>query len=116
VSASQVADVLRQVRVAMTTEKDLQAGIGEALTQAGIQHRREVTVTGGVIDFTVGRIGIEVKVKGSVSSVARQLQRYAHAPELDELVVATTRPGLADLPASLGGKAVTVVVMRGAAW
>lgn len=111
-----VVAVLSGVRVAMITEKDLQDGIEAALLAARIPFRREVTVAGGVIDFMLDRIGLEVKVQGSLAAVARQLQRYAHTADLDQLVVATTRPGLADLPESLGGKPVKVIVMRGAAW
>lgn len=46
----------------------------------------------GRIDFMIGRIGIECKV-GRVSPVATaaQLDRYALSPEVDELILLTSR-------------------------
>lgn len=43
------------------------------------------------IDFVVGHIGIEVKVKGASAYVTRQLWRYAASPQIDGLLLVTTR-------------------------
>jgi hypothetical protein len=57
------------------------------------------------IDFMVGRVGIELKVDGGNAEVLRQLDRYAASPDVDALVLITSRRRLvAGLPAELRGK------------
>lgn len=104
-------------------EKALQNGIEIALTRAGLQVEREVSLNPrGRIDFLVQtsaggrrpRTGLEVKVAGSVEAVMRQLQCYA--PHVDDLVLVTTKARHAQLPALVGHKACRVVPVRGGAW
>lgn len=73
-------------------EYQLQDGIAAALDAAGIPYTREHRLTTkDRVDFLAGNVGIEVKVAGDKLALARQLQRYAHHPDIEHLVVVTTR-------------------------
>lgn len=94
------------------TEDDLQRGIAEAFVADGITHGREVVLSKkDRIDFMVGRVGLEVKIGGSISALTAQLIRYAGLPEIDELVLVTSQYRLGNLPATIGGKPLTVVTI-----
>jgi hypothetical protein len=54
-------------------------------------------------------IGVEVKCKGSLAAVTRQLDRYAAQDSVSALLLVTSRAQLIYQPASLGGKPVRVV-------
>jgi hypothetical protein len=73
-------------------EVELHAGLSAALTEAGIAHEREVYVNGGRIDFLIGSVGVEVKIKGTIGEIRRQLARYAAEPRIDHLLLVTTHP------------------------
>lgn len=78
-------------RIVGLTEFDAQNGIEEALTAAGIEHSREHRLSDrDRIDFLVGAVGIEVKIKGSRSALIRQLGRYAGCSEINELILASS--------------------------
>jgi hypothetical protein len=111
--AADVVTALRRYRIPVSTEAAMQAAIGAALLDAGIPCRREVTREADRIDFVAGRVGIECKVAFSVTEVTRQLLRYAAWPELDELVLVTSRGKHLEISNSLGGKPVFVHVVRG---
>lgn len=57
----------------------------------------------------VGKIGIEIKVDGSVASVTRQLWRYAKRDEVDELILVTTRSKHREIVGPILGKELYVV-------
>ena len=82
------------------------AGPGAALTEqlVGAQGR-----------LLAGRVGVEVKTGGGRNDVVRQLTRYAHCPEVDELVLVTTRAKHHHMPAEVAGKPVHLVSLIGAA-
>jgi hypothetical protein len=115
VSADDIRRLLRAVKFSYSTEKELQAGIERVLKGAGVPCERERKLAGdlGVIDFLVGRIGIEIKTKGSPSQVARQLIRYCKSDELDAIILVTGRVALGDLPQELGGKKIFVLSLWG---
>jgi hypothetical protein len=72
-------------------EDGLQAGLLTALERSGIAAEREVCLNAASrIDLLAGRIGIEVKVAGTTSAVARQLRRYCEHPDVDVLVLVTS--------------------------
>ena len=86
-----VADLIARTRFHAADEASLQAGVAEMLYQAGVPARREVRLTRRErIDFLIGRLGVEVKVKGGVSDVRRQLVRYAATGLLDEILLIST--------------------------
>lgn len=109
-----VLDLIRATRLPAGPEKAVQAAIGDALTRAGIAHRREVRLSAAdVIDFMVGGLGVEVKIKGARRAILRQLERYAAHEEVAALaLVSSVAMGL---PAAINGKPVDIVSM-GRAW
>ena len=113
-------------------EYDLQAALAEALARVpGATVTREVrlqsptdridlTAEFGLADFggsvdAETRIGIEVKVKGALAAVVRQLTRYAKDPSIDGLILVTTKASHHAVPRELEGKPVRLVslVSRG---
>ena len=113
-----VAIALGDAQLTFITEDDLQAELARVLTEHGACATREVVLVGGAlgrIDLVVDRVGIEVKTDGGRADVLRQLQRYAHAPELDELVLVTTRTKHHHVPDEIGGKPLHLVSLIGAA-
>jgi hypothetical protein len=96
-------------------EAQLQAQLAATLAAAGYEVEREVVLDDGVsrIDLQVGRIGIEVKVKGSLPDIRRQLARYARDEGLDELILVTTRAAHHGIPTTLGGKPLTLCSLVG---
>ncbi len=56
-------------------------------------------------------IGVEVKTQGALNAVIRQLHRYAHYPEVTELVLLTTRRRHGQVPRELNGKRVHVIFL-----
>lgn len=110
------AAALRRYRYSYAHEDSLQAGLVEALGAEGLSATREVWLgQRDRLDIIVGRVGIEVKVAGSVDSVLRQLQRYAASDQLDALLLFTTRATHLGLPTTVGGKPLEVVYQGGAA-
>lgn len=80
---------LRKWKLPASTEAELQSAIVKVLEQEGIAFRREATVDTGVIDFLVGRTGLECKIAGSKMSVTKQLMRYCDCPAIEELLLVT---------------------------
>jgi hypothetical protein len=98
-----------------TDEEELQRGLVEILPPTST--RREVQLTSrDRIDFMVEGVGIEVKIKGSLAALTRQLHRYAQLDAIEALVVVTPVARLAQLPESLNGKPVLVCHLAGSAF
>lgn len=113
-----VVAALSEHRFRTTNEADLQAAIARLFDSLGIEYAREVHIGRGAadrIDFLCGHVGVEVKVQGSVSEIARQLQRYADSKMVEHLVLATTMRRHAVLldDAKFGEKRVRVVRLAG---
>lgn len=92
-TVEQVASIIRGYRFNFVDEYQLQDGVAEALRRAGLNVRREVRLNPrDRIDLVVDRIGIEIKVAGQTSNVARQCRRYLESTAVDELILVTNRP------------------------
>ena len=103
-----IAEQLRGYRFQFGTEAALQHALERIL--AG-QAQREVRLSRtDRIDFLAGRVGIEVKVGGSVTAVAAQLARYTLSDRIDELVLVTSCNRHRRLPARINGKPVHLVL------
>lgn len=78
-------------------ELGFQNAVAAWLDHHHVNYRREYDLGTGPIDFYFPdyRIGLELKVKGSVPAVLRQLQRYAQSSEIDALILLTGRATLA---------------------
>lgn len=107
--------VLRANAFTFGNEAELQAGIATALQSGGVAFDREVVLgVGDRIDFVVGSIGVEVKLKASTNAVIRQLHRYAQVEALSSLLLVTSSLRLASaVPHELNGKTVAVFCIAG---
>ncbi|WP_168991795.1 MULTISPECIES: hypothetical protein [Mesorhizobium] len=106
--------VLRSTRLPAGPEKDVQAAIADAFANCGIAFEREVNLgDGDIIDFVVGDLGIEVKIKGSPRAILRQLRRYAAHSQLSAIaLVSSVAMGV---PPAIGAKRLDIVSL-GRAW
>lgn len=105
---SQLAKHISSARYRWSSEADLQDGLEQLFQILMLNYEREVKLADGErIDFMVGRVGVEVKIKGTQTSVLAQLERYA--PHVDELVLVTGRLQLTRMPETVGGVPLTVV-------
>jgi len=96
------------------TEEHLQQDIARALVRLGIPFEREPRLSGkDRPDFMVGGVAVEVKIKGGVTEVTRQLSRYAQHERVSELLLVTSRMQLVAVPTELNGKPVRVAMQWG---
>lgn len=107
---------LELARFRFSSEAELQAGIAEVLTDAGVPFVREARIGDReTIDFLIAdEIGIEVKVAGSPAAITRQLQDYAYTGRVKYLILATSRNRHARMPSVINGVPVDVVYLRAA--
>jgi hypothetical protein len=107
-TAQEIIRVLAGCRFPLSNEKLLQAAIQEEFDAHGVEHSREHRLSAADIpDFMVGRIVIEIKIKGSKRNIYAQIKRYAEHAEVDELILVTNVP--MGLPAKVEGKPVHLV-------
>lgn len=106
-----VVRAIRGSRYNYTHEAELQLGLARVLETAAIPFDREADLgEHGRIDFlTEGGVGIEAKIHGSPSDVARQLVGYAESGRVAALILVTGRAALGRLPGALLGKPLIVV-------
>lgn len=117
-----VVEVLEAVTPNYIDEYTLQAQLADALEHARFTVTREVRLSDGIsridlvvtvpaftLDVPAWSIGIEVKIDSRLSEVARQLTRYANLPELDALILVTTRSRHHHIPTEIAGKPVRLV-------
>lgn len=101
--------VISLARFSWTCEADVQDAIEELLRNAGVEYLREESLwlAGDRPDFIVKldgkRCALEVKTKGSFSSVVRQLFRYADSGQFAGLILATTRQNHLGVPEEFHG-------------
>lgn len=113
VTAQQVRAALARYRMPVSVEKALQDAVESALRAEGLKFTREVTRGADRIDFVVGSVGVELKVKGAVGEVIRQLSRYAAWPEITELLLVTTQHNHVVVPDQICRKPVVIHLVRG---
>lgn len=104
-----LCNILRSYQFSIHDEKYLQGEIEDVFKSEGIKYQREVPLSTGIIDFMVGDIGIEIKLKQRPMSVYRQLERYLEDPQVKQIILATVRP--IPLPEMINGfpsKSVTI--------
>lgn len=108
-----VCEALSSVRVpARPEEYDIHTAVAEALAGAGLVCAHEYRLGPRCrIDFTVGRVGIEVK-KGrpAAARLTRQLNRYLESDALDGVIVVAQRATA--LPDTIRGKPVRLISLN----
>lgn len=114
VSIESLTILLRKYRFRFVTEKDLQDGIAAALDEAGILYSREKSLgKPDRPDFIVGTVAIEVKIKGSLADLLRQVSRYASHDEISAVLAVGTPHWLTRVPPTLVGKQVQSLRLLG---
>jgi hypothetical protein len=110
-----IEDILAPLSsVVLQNELDLSQAVADCLRERGVAFEREVRLNDADrIDYLVGRVGVELKLHGSVSAIARQLSRYAQSDQVDALILVTTRMSHRSMPSSLNQKPITVVYVGG---
>ena len=105
-----VGMTLCKTRLNLSDEKLLQNDIAKAFDNMGISYKREVRIDDKcIIDFIIGRLGIEIKVKGggSTMNIYRQIERYCVNEHIDALLLLTSKT--MRLPETIANKAVYVI-------
>jgi hypothetical protein len=94
------------------TEEELADGIELAFKEDGIVYEREVRLgERDRVDFMVGALAIEVKIKGGISPLTRQVARYVKHERVEAIMVCTSSRQYASLlPPAIGGKQVAAFV------
>jgi hypothetical protein len=91
----------------LSDEKRLQESVADELAANGIEFEREVTLAhGDVIDFMVGNVGMELKIKGQRRAIYRQCERYCLHERVHGLVLASAVA--MGVPAFVNGKPLFV--------
>jgi len=114
-NAAEIVAALDRARFNESSEDALQRGVAEVFARAGVAFEREFRLSPRErIDFLcAGGVGIECKIGGTLTSLIRQLHRYAGHERIESLVVVSTRLAHARVPAEVRGKPVHVVATMG---
>lgn len=111
---NEIIELLMSHRLRFGTELQLQDDVEAVLSSARILFDREKRLGGDPIDFlTLHGIGIECKVAGSPSAVLEQLVRYAQSPQVQSLILVTSRHTHRFSCEEIGGKPFRVVWISG---
>lgn len=116
ISAKAVCEAVALGRVSLSNEKQTQADLDELLVRAFGREavKREARLgPGDIPDFMVEGIAVEVKIKGSESSILRQLARYADHDVVEAIVLVSGRA--IRLPAFMNDKPAYYVSL-GRSW
>jgi hypothetical protein len=102
-----VIDLLTNYALPLSNEKELQAKIAEVFEAAALDFEREVRLgTGDTVDFMVGDLAVEIKIKGARRAIYRQLERYCGYDAVKGIVLATLVP--MGLPSLICGKPASI--------
>lgn len=114
VDAKEVIKLLALMRWPLSDEKRLQEMMADHFLASKVLAKREVRLDAGdIIDFMIGSVGLEVKVKGSKREIYRQCVRYCEHDAVSELVLASNVA--LGLPRVINGKPVHLVAL-GRGW
>jgi hypothetical protein len=109
----QLIAVLRSKRFSCVDEDELQRAVAAAFDEAGIAYQREVRLSArDRLDFLIGGIAIELKVKTDGKELLRQVLRYAAHREVDAIVIAATTHRVLLLPETANGKPLRAVHLQ----
>lgn len=104
-SVNALKDVLRQYRYSFNSEKDLQDGIEKVLKLEEFEFKREFKLNNtDRPDFMIDGIAIEIKTKGSLAALLRQVHRYAQDNAVSGILVMGSPGWLPRLPPEINGK------------
>jgi hypothetical protein len=102
-----IKEIIERNRLPLNDEKVTQTAIANALELAGLVFEREVRLSeADIVDFMVGSVAIEVKIKGAKAAIYRQLERYAAHECVTSILLVSSRS--MHLPALINGKPTLV--------
>ena len=105
---------IEHLRLPLNNEKELQAAFAHELRRVDAGYAREVSLgDGDIIDFLIGDVGLEMKIKGQRMAIYRQCERYCGHDRLQALVLATNVA--MGMPAAINGKPIFIASL-GRAW
>src|SRR5262245_25627261 len=111
---ARVIDLLSAHAFSFVNETELQDGIAQLLSAARIPFNREVRLSEtDRADFLIEDIAVEVKTDCSLSELTRQLHRYAQIESINALILVTCKSRHRELPDTLNGKRLHIVVTEG---
>jgi hypothetical protein len=100
---------LSRFRFYFTNERELQAGLLNALDMGGFKAKSEFRLTPqDRLDFFAEGVAIEVKIGGSAADVMRQVSRYAEHDLVQGILLVTTK-AKHSLPTTFNGKPLLVL-------
>lgn len=101
-------------RLPLSGEKACQDGFELELKASGIAYEREVRLSpADIVDFLIGDVGIEFKIRGQRREIYRQCERYCGHERIKAIVLATN--AAMGMPASINGRPIFVARL-GMAW
>lgn len=113
-----LVDYLSGFEANVQSELALQDALAKRLDEARVTYEREYHLAAersycDRIDFffPATKLGMEVKVTGTLSAVTRQLFRYAKSPKISELVLCTTLMRHTRMPETMAGTPLFVVCL-----
>lgn len=110
-----IIEILTTHRWPLSDEKLLQPLIAIEFARAGLSNiSREVHLgPRDIVDFLIGGVAVEVKIKGDRRAIFRQLERYCGYDAVGEIVLATNVP--MSLPELIEGKPASIAAL-GRGW
>lgn len=104
---NRVKAIIERNCLPLNDEKLTQAALANVFAFAGIEFEREVRLSDAdIVDFMVGGIAVEVKIKGAKAAIYRQLERYAQHDCVASILLVSSRS--MHLPALINGKPALV--------
>lgn len=99
--------LLSSYRYRFASESQLQEGIERVFLNHSIDYQREPVITQrDRPDFMVGKTVVEVKIKGTLNALLRQIARYAEHDQVDRILVVGSPHWLNGVPTTLGNKPI----------
>lgn len=109
-----VVGLLRRRRFPLNDEKRLQDLMLEQFASAGFPAEAEVRLNAqDIVDFMIGGVAVEVKIKGARRAIYGQCERYCQHERVTSLVLATNIS--MGMPEEIHGKPIYIVNL-GMAW
>ena len=111
----QILSMLEHCRFRFNDERDLQDGIAQAMSTAGVEFEREkILGPQDRPDFLIaGSIAMEIKIKGSIAEALRQIDRYTGHQAVAAVLLVGTPGWLNRVPPEIRGKPVFSLRLTG---
>lgn len=98
------------------SEKDYGDAIAKALTEARIPFEREFPLGNKAVDFMISGLAVELKTKGGLSEITRQISGYLEHDSVIGLLLVSTRMQHSGIPFAMSGKPCWYMRTKGGAF